>query len=58
MRTEIIKLPPESKSKTQRKACDSNFIICKMIILLKNYLVEIFVLLIFTTIVAILVILM
>ena len=58
MRTEIIKLPPEFKSTIQRKGCDSNFIICRMIILLKNYLVEIFVLLIFNTIVAVLVILM
>ena len=58
MRTEIIKLPSEFKSTTQRKARDSNFIICRMIILLKNYLVEIFVLLIFNTIVAVLVILM
>ena len=58
MRTEIIKLPPELKSRTQRKVCESNFVICGMIILLKNYLVEIFVLLKFNTIVAILVILM
>lgn|GEM_PF-1945870 len=58
MRMEIIKLPPEFKSTIPRKGRDSNFIICRMIILLKNYLVEIFVLLIFNTIVAVLVILM
>ena len=57
MPTEIIKLPPEFNSTTHRNGCDSNFIICRMIILLKNYLVKIFVLLIFSIIVAILVIL-